>query len=48
MSANLLYDGIIESLSMPKDIFIELVNTATRSVELSCDDIMYRRDDGVR
>ena len=46
--ANALYDNDdLVPLSFPREIFIELMQTATSSVKVSFNDIMYRQTDGV-
>ena len=42
-----LYDGHLPTPVVPKHVFIELMKTATTSVEFSFNNIMYRQIDGV-
>ena len=42
-----LYDGHLPTPVIPKHVFIELMKTATTSVEFSFNNIMYRQIDGV-
>ena len=42
-----LYDGHLPSPVIPKHVFIELIKTATTSVEFSFNNIMYRQIDRV-
>ena len=42
-----LYDGHFPTLVIPKHVFIELMKTATTSVEFRFNNIMYRQIDGV-
>ena len=42
-----LYDGHLPTPVIPKHVFIELMKTATTSVEFSFSNIMYRQIDGV-
>ena len=42
-----LYDGHLLTPVIPKHVFIELMKTATASVEFSFNNIMYRQIDGV-
>ena len=42
-----LYDGHLLTPVIPKHVFIELMKTATTSVEFSFNNIMYRQIDGV-
>ena len=42
-----LYDGHLPTPVIPKHVFIELMKTATTSVEFSFNKIMYRQIDGV-
>ena len=42
-----LYDGHLPNPIIPKHVFIELMKTATTSVEFSFNNIMYRQIDGV-
>ena len=42
-----LYDGHLPAPVIPKHVFIELMKTATTSVEFSFNNIMYRQIDGV-
>ena len=41
-----LYDAHLPTLVIPKHVFIELMKTATTSVEFSFNNIMYRQIDG--
>ena len=45
--ANALYDGQLSPPPFPREIFIELMQTATSLVEFSFNDVMYRQKDGV-
>ena len=45
--AEALYGGQLPTPIIPKEIFIELMKTATTSVEFSFNNIMYRQIDGV-
>ena len=45
--ANALYDGEITSPPFPRAVFVELMQTATSSVEFSFSNIMHRQIDGV-
>ena len=45
--ANALYDDDLVPLPFPRKIFIELMQTATSSVEFSFNDTMYRQTDDV-
>ena len=42
-----LYDGHLPTPVIPKHVFIELMKTATTSVEFSFNNIMYRQINGV-
>ena len=42
-----LYDGHLPTPVIPKHVFIELIKTATTSVEFSFNKIMYRQINGV-
>ena len=43
----ILYDGHLPTPIIPKHVFIELMKTATTSVEFSFNNIMYKQIDGV-
>ena len=45
--AKTLCDGHLPTPVIPKHVFIELMKTATTSVEFSFNNIMYRQIDGV-
>ena len=45
--ANALYGGELIPPEYPKEIFGELMNTATKSVKFSFDNIMYKQIDGL-
>ena len=42
-----IYDGHLPTPVLPKHVFIELIKTATTSVEFSFNNIMYKQIDGV-
>ena len=42
-----LYDGHLPTPVIPKHVFIELMKTATTLIELSFNNIMYKKIDGV-
>ena len=45
--ANALYDGELTPPPFPRAVFVELMQTATSSVEFSFNNIMHRQIDGV-
>ena len=45
--ANALYDGELTQHPFPRAVFVELMQTATSSVEFSFNNIMHRQIDGV-
>ena len=45
--SNALYDDFDLQLLMPKDVFVELMKSATSSVEFSINNTMYKPTDGV-
>ena len=45
--ADALYNGLLTPPSFPREVFVELMKTATCSVEFSFNNIMYRQIDGV-
>jgi len=45
--ADTLYNGKLISPDFPKSIFIELMNTATSSIEFSFSNTMYKQTDGI-
>ena len=45
--ANALYDGDLTPPPFPRAVFVELMQTATSSVEFSFNNIMHRQIDGV-
>ena len=44
---NALYNGNLTHPDFPRNLFIELMNTATSSVEFSFNNIMYKQTDGI-
>ena len=47
MCADALYDGVLTPPPFPRAVFVELMQTATFSVEFSFNNIMHRQIDGV-
>ena len=45
--ADALYDGTLEPPKLPREIFLELLQTATSSVEFSFNDTMFRQCNGI-
>ena len=45
--ADALYQGELNSPPFPEEVFIELMETATRSIEFSFNNEMYQQKDGV-
>ena len=45
--ADTLYNGQLPSPQFSKEIFIELMNVETKSVEFSCDNVMYKQTGGM-
>ena len=45
--ADALYDNLESQPCIPKEVFVELMHSATSTVEFSFDNIIYRQIDGV-
>ena len=45
--ADALYSGNLRAPSFPREVFIELMQTTTKSIEFSFNNIMYRQIDGL-
>ncbi len=45
--ASTLYRGGLLNPPFPEEVFVEMIKSATRSVEFSCNNEMYQQRDGV-